>query len=115
MLPPTMMRHWSVWPFVHTINFYYFSLHHRVLVQNLVLVGWSGYLSHLNNGGLKQQLQLDQEGDDEELKGIDLSHLPHGQLMTPEEEVESVAEEKEVIEKVVRRRKSQLKLLEEKQ
>ena len=119
MLPPTMIRHWSVWPFVHTINFYYFSLHHRVLVQNLVLVGWSGYLSHLNNGGLKKQLQLELDQDEEQqlLQEVDLSHLPHGQIMTPEEEVESVAEEKEVIKKVVqvRRRQSQLKLLEEKE
>jgi len=52
MLPPTMMRHWTLWPAVHTVNFYFFPLHHRVLVQNMVLVGWSGYLSHLNNGGL---------------------------------------------------------------
>lgn len=52
MLPPTMLRHWTLWPAVHTLNFYYNPLHHRVLVQNLVLVGWSAYLSHLNNGGL---------------------------------------------------------------
>jgi len=52
MLPPTMLRHWTLWPAIHTFNFYYMPLHHRVLVQNLVLVGWSGYLSHLNNGGL---------------------------------------------------------------
>jgi hypothetical protein len=61
MLPPTMLRHWTLWPAVHTLNFYYNPIHHRVLVQNIVLVGWSAYLSHLNNGGL---------------------------LMTPEEEVE---------------------------
>eukprot|EP00543_Licmophora_paradoxa_P005616 CAMPEP_0202445030 /NCGR_PEP_ID=MMETSP1360-20130828/3917_1 /ASSEMBLY_ACC=CAM_ASM_000848 /TAXON_ID=515479 /ORGANISM="Licmophora paradoxa, Strain CCMP2313" /LENGTH=176 /DNA_ID=CAMNT_0049061155 /DNA_START=179 /DNA_END=709 /DNA_ORIENTATION=+ len=52
MLWPTMMRHWKLWPAIHGFNFYYVPLHHRVLVQNLVLVGWSGYLSHLNNGGL---------------------------------------------------------------
>lgn len=69
MLPPTMLRHWTLWPAIHTLNFYYNPLHHRVLVQNLVLVGWSAYLSHLNNGGL---------------------------LMTPEEEIE-VAETVELI------------------
>lgn len=42
MLAPTMMRHWTLWPAVHTLNFYYSPLHHRVLVQNMVLVGWSG-------------------------------------------------------------------------
>jgi hypothetical protein len=61
MLPSTMLRHWTLWPAVHTLNFYYNQIHHRVLVQNIVLIGWSAYLSHLNNGGL---------------------------LMTPEEEVE---------------------------
>lgn len=46
---PTMLQHWKLWPIVHTFNFYYAPLHHRVLVQNTVLVGWSGYLSHLNH------------------------------------------------------------------
>jgi protein Mpv17 len=49
MLMPTMMQHWTLWPIVHSFNFYYMPLHHRVLVQNTVLVGWSGYLSHLNH------------------------------------------------------------------
>eukprot|EP00536_Pseudo-nitzschia_multiseries_P010314 jgi/Psemu1/289028/fgenesh1_pg.309_\ len=52
MLPDTILRHWTLWPIVHTFNFYYNPIHHRVLVQNLVLIFWSGYLSHLNNGGL---------------------------------------------------------------
>jgi len=42
MLWPTMIRHWRMWPLVHTFNFYFVPLHHRVLVQNLFLVGWSG-------------------------------------------------------------------------
>jgi len=29
MLPPTMMRHWTLWPAIHTFNFYYMPLHHR--------------------------------------------------------------------------------------
>lgn len=52
MLPDTILRHWTIWPIVHSLNFYYNPIHHRVLVQNLVLIFWSGYLSHLNNGGL---------------------------------------------------------------
>lgn len=52
MLWPTMLRHWRIWPLLHSFNFYFVPLNHRVLVQNLVLVGWSGYLSHLNSGGL---------------------------------------------------------------
>lgn len=42
VLLPTMLRHWRVWPLVHSINFYFVPLQHRVLVQNVVLVGWSG-------------------------------------------------------------------------
>jgi len=67
MLPDTLLRHWTLWPIVHTLNFYYNPLHHRVLVQNIVLIFWSGYLSHLNNGGLD--------------------------IATPEKEIELVAEE----------------------
>ena len=51
MLLPTMLNHWKVWPAVHSLNFYFTPLPHRVLVQNTVLVGWSGYLSHLNQSG----------------------------------------------------------------
>ena len=53
MLPDTLLRHWTLWPIIHTLNFYYNPIHHRVLVQNIVLIFWSGYLSHLNNGGLE--------------------------------------------------------------
>jgi protein Mpv17 len=42
ILWPTMLRHWKLWPVVHSFNFYFVPLHHRVLVQNMVLVGWSG-------------------------------------------------------------------------
>lgn len=59
MVWPTMLRHWRVWPPIHFVNFYYTPLQHRVLVQNLVLVVWSGYLSHLNHG--RQNLAEDEE------------------------------------------------------
>ena len=49
LLLPTLLKHWRVWPAIHTLNFYYVPLHQRVLVQNCALVGWSGYLSYLNN------------------------------------------------------------------
>ena len=39
---PTMLVHWKVWPLVHSLNFYFVPLNHRVLVQNVVLIGWSG-------------------------------------------------------------------------
>jgi protein Mpv17 len=46
MIWPTMFLHWRVWPIVHSFNFYFVPLHHRVLVQNVVLVGWSGCKSN---------------------------------------------------------------------
>jgi len=49
MLLPTMLQHWRLWVPVHSFNFYFVPLHHRVLVQNTILMFWSGYLSHLNN------------------------------------------------------------------
>lgn len=33
MLMPTMWQHWKLWPLVHSFNFYFAPLHHRVLVQ----------------------------------------------------------------------------------
>jgi hypothetical protein len=35
MLPPTMLRHWTLWPAVHSFNFYYMSLHHRGKTRSL--------------------------------------------------------------------------------
>lgn len=49
MIWPTMMQHWQLWPAIHALNFYFVPLHQRVMVQNLILSGWSGYLSYLNN------------------------------------------------------------------
>jgi hypothetical protein len=69
LLPDTIKRHWVLWPAIHTLNFYYNPIHHRVLVQNIVLIFWSGYLSHLNNGGLD--------------------------LMTPEQEVELASQKRQ--------------------
>jgi Mpv17 / PMP22 family len=68
MLWPTMKQHWKLWPAVHSLNFYFVPLQHRVLLQNTVLVGWSGYLSHLNKNGLEAN---------------------EGKLFTPKEEIEA--------------------------
>ena len=63
MLWSTMLVHWRIWPLVHSFNFYFIPLNDRVLIQNLVLVGWSGYLSHLNHANNKLMTP------DEEIKG----------------------------------------------
>lgn len=79
MLWPTMLLHWRLWPLVHSVNFYFVPLQHRVLVQNTVLVGWSGYLSHLNKAGLAPE-------------------NPDGKLMTPVEEMEITIQRSKTIE-----------------
>lgn len=42
MLPPTMLRHWTLWPAVHTFNFYYMPLHHRGKAPSLSCILLSG-------------------------------------------------------------------------
>ena len=76
MLWPTMLHHWKVWPAVHSLNFYFVPLQHRVLLQNTVLVGWSGYLSHINKTGMPEN---------------------DGKLMTPKEEIETTIKRRETI------------------
>lgn len=49
MLIPTLEQHYKIWPLVHCFNFYFIPLQHRIIVQNIVLTGWSGYLSFLNS------------------------------------------------------------------
>jgi len=62
------MQHWKIWPAIHSLNFYFIPVHNRVLVQNLVLVGWSGYLSHLNHSReVEEEEQEELEIVDEEL------------------------------------------------
>ncbi|KAF4636497.1 hypothetical protein G7Y89_g1604 [Cudoniella acicularis] len=46
-----LTKNWMVWPFVQAINFKVVPLHHRVLVVNVVSLGWNCYLSYLNSQG----------------------------------------------------------------
>mmetsp|Transcript_61485 Transcript_61485/g.181709 ORF Transcript_61485/g.181709 Transcript_61485/m.181709 type:complete len:239 (-) Transcript_61485:133-849(-) len=50
MVLPTMIVGWKIWPAIIGFNFYFVPMQNRVLVQNLALCVWSGYLSHLNHG-----------------------------------------------------------------
>jgi protein Mpv17 len=45
---PALSRNWMVWPIVQFINFKYVPLELRVLVVNVVSLGWNCYLSYLN-------------------------------------------------------------------
>jgi protein Mpv17 len=46
-----LQKNWMVWPFVQAINFKLVPLHHRVLVVNVISLGWNCYLSFLNGQG----------------------------------------------------------------
>lgn len=48
---PALSRNWMVWPIVQFINFKYVPLELRVLVVNIVSLGWNCYLSYLNSSG----------------------------------------------------------------
>jgi len=40
---------WLVWPAVQSVNFTVVPLEHRVLVVNVVSLGWNCFLSYLNS------------------------------------------------------------------
>ncbi|KAG9980650.1 hypothetical protein KCU78_g21604, partial [Aureobasidium melanogenum] len=44
-------KNWMLWPFVQAVNFKFVPLQHRVLVVNVVSLGWNCYLSYLNSTG----------------------------------------------------------------
>jgi hypothetical protein len=58
-----LTRNWMVWPAVQLVNFSVVPLDHRVLVVNVVALGWNCYLSYLNNKGAvdKEEEQKEEE------------------------------------------------------
>jgi len=44
-----LQKNWMVWPFVQLINFRFVPLEHRVLLVNVVSLGWNCYLSYINS------------------------------------------------------------------
>jgi len=42
-------KNWQVWPAVQLLNFSVVPLEHRVLLVNVVSLGWNCYLSYLNS------------------------------------------------------------------
>ncbi|KAH8646024.1 hypothetical protein BGZ60DRAFT_424679 [Tricladium varicosporioides] len=44
-----LKRNWIVWPFVQLINFRFVPLDHRVIVVQVVSLGWNCYLSFINS------------------------------------------------------------------
>jgi protein Mpv17 len=50
---PGLTKNFMVWPWVQFTNFKYVPMEHRVLVVNIISLGWNCYLSFLNSGGGK--------------------------------------------------------------
>ncbi|OTB04473.1 hypothetical protein M426DRAFT_320825 [Hypoxylon sp. CI-4A] len=46
---PALLSNWMLWPFVQLGNFAIVPLEHRVLVVNIVSIGWNAYLSLINS------------------------------------------------------------------
>lgn len=46
---PALQTNYLIWPFVQMANFTFVPLEHRVLVVNLVSIGWNCYLSMINS------------------------------------------------------------------
>ena len=46
---PALQKNWMVWPFVQMINFKFVPLELRVLVVNVISLGWNCYLSWVNS------------------------------------------------------------------
>jgi protein Mpv17 len=44
-----LQKNWMVWPFIQLLNFRFTPLHHRVLVVNVISLGWNCYLSYINS------------------------------------------------------------------
>ena len=44
-----LKKNWMLWPPVQTLNFTVVPLEHRVLVVNIVSLGWNCYLSWVNS------------------------------------------------------------------
>lgn len=63
---PALSTNWLVWPFVQMANFKFVPLDGRVLVVNIVSLGWNCYLSFLNSQGKTQ----------DSLKKLEVSGLP---------------------------------------
>ncbi|KAF2627631.1 hypothetical protein BU25DRAFT_410776 [Macroventuria anomochaeta] len=48
---PGLTKNFMIWPWVQFVNFKYVPADLRVLVVNVISLGWNCYLSYLNSGG----------------------------------------------------------------
>jgi protein Mpv17 len=59
-----LTKNLMIWPWVQLANFSVVPLHHRVLVVNVVALGWNCYLSYLNSKGSDKGDAGESEGDE---------------------------------------------------
>ncbi|KAM3083965.1 Protein required for ethanol metabolism [Clarireedia jacksonii] len=52
-----IQKNYMIWPAVQAINFKLIPLEHRVLVVNIVSLGWNCYLSYLNGRGTENKVE----------------------------------------------------------
>ncbi|KAH6643022.1 hypothetical protein C7974DRAFT_302747, partial [Boeremia exigua] len=57
---PGLTKNFMVWPWVQFVNFKYVPADLRVLVVNVISLGWNCYLSFLNSGGSSKVEQAKQ-------------------------------------------------------
>jgi protein Mpv17 len=55
---PGLTKNFMVWPWVQFVNFKYVPADLRVLVVNVISLGWNCYLSFLNSGGGSKTAQV---------------------------------------------------------
>lgn len=58
-----LKKNWIVWPPVQAVNFTFVPLEHRVLVVNIVSLGWNCYLSYVNSQGGKTTDYDEEKGE----------------------------------------------------
>ncbi|KAI8079725.1 sym-1 [Halteromyces radiatus] len=44
-----VINNYKLWPAVQLVNFYFIPLNHRLMMTNLVALGWNSYLSWINH------------------------------------------------------------------
>ncbi|ODQ81777.1 hypothetical protein BABINDRAFT_160015 [Babjeviella inositovora NRRL Y-12698] len=46
---PTLLSNWTVWPTIQLFNFGFVKVEYRLIVVNIVSLGWNCYISFMNN------------------------------------------------------------------
>ncbi|ORZ07810.1 hypothetical protein BCR42DRAFT_425519 [Absidia repens] len=51
-----VINNYKLWPTVQLFNFYFVPLNHRLMVTNIVALGWNSYLSWINHEASSQSI-----------------------------------------------------------